>query len=128
MLAHVEAGGQLVDVRSPDEFNGVIMAPPGLPETAQRKGHVPGASNIPWGTAVAADGTYKSADELRELYSGQGISGDQPVIAYCRIGERSSHSWFALRYLLGIEEVANYDGSWTEYGSVVGVPIANPTA
>ena len=128
VLAHVEAGGQLVDVRSPDEFNGVIMAPPGLPETAQRKGHVPGASNIPWGTAVAADGTYKSADELRELYSGQGISGDQPVIAYCRIGERSSHSWFALRYLLGIEEVANYDGSWTEYGSVVGVPIANPSA
>ena len=128
VLAHVEARGQLVDVRSPDEFNGVIMAPPGLPETAQRKGHVPGASNIPWGTAVAADGTYKSADELRELYSGQGISGDQPVIAYCRIGERSSHSWFALRYLLGIEEVANYDGSWTEYGSVVGVPIANPSA
>ena len=128
VLAHVEAGGQLVDVRSPDEFNGVIMAPPGLAETAQRKGHVPGASNIPWGTAVAADGTYKSADELSELYQSKGITGDQSVIAYCRIGERSSHSWFALRYLLGIDNTTNYDGSWTEYGSVVGVPIENPTA
>ena len=127
VLAHVEAGGQLVDVRSPDEFNGVIMAPPGMAETAQRKGHVPGASNIPWATAVAEDGTFKSADELREIYQSKGITGDQPVIAYCRIGERSSHSWFALRHLLGIEAV-NYDGSWTEYGSVVGVPIANPTA
>ena len=128
VLAHVEAGGQLVDVRSPDEFNGVIMAPPGLSETAQRKGHVPGASNIPWVTAVAEDGSFKSADELRELYQSQGISGDQPVIAYCRIGERSSHSWFALRYLLGIDNTTNYDGSWTEYGSVVGVPIENPSA
>lgn len=128
VLAHVEAGGQLVDVRSPDEFNGVIMAPPGLPETAQRKGHVPGASNIPWATAVAEDGTFKSADELGQIYEAQGITGDQPVIAYCRIGERSSHSWFALRYLLGIEDTSNYDGSWTEYGSVVGVPIDNPSA
>lgn len=128
VLSHVEAGGQLVDVRSPDEFNGVIMAPPGLAETAQRKGHVPGASNIPWVTAVAEDGTFKSADELREIYQGKGITGDQPVIAYCRIGERSSHSWFALRYLLGIDGVTNYDGSWTEYGSVVGAPIDNPTA
>ncbi len=128
VLAHVEAGGQLVDVRSPDEFNGVIMAPPGLAETAQRKGHVPGASNIPWGTAVAADGAYKSADELSELYQSKGITGDQSVIAYCRIGERSSHSWFALRYLLGIDNTTNYDGSWTEYGSVVGVPIDNPSA
>ena len=127
VLAHVEAGGQLVDVRSPDEFNGVIMAPPGLAETAQRKGHVPGASNIPWVTAVAEDGTFKSADELREIYQSQGITGDQPVIAYCRIGERSSHSWFALHHLLGIDAV-NYDGSWTEYGSVVGVPIENPAA
>ena len=127
VLAHVEAGGQLVDVRSPDEFNGVIMAPPGLAETAQRKGHVPGASNIPWVTAVAEDGTFKSADELREIYQSNGITGDQPVIAYCRIGERSSHSWFALRHLLGIDAV-NYDGSWTEYGSVVGVPIENPAA
>ncbi|MYC01384.1 MAG: sulfurtransferase, partial [Chloroflexi bacterium] len=118
VLAHVEAGGQLVDVRSPDEFNGVIMAPPGLPETAQRKGHVPGASNIPWATAVAEDGTFKSADELSSIYQAQGITGDQPVIAYCRIGERSSHSWFALRYLLGIDNTSNYDGSWTEYGSV----------
>ena len=128
VLAHVEAGGQLVDVRSPDEFNGVIMAPPGLPETAQRKGHVPGASNIPWATAVAEDGTFKSADELSDIYQAQGITGDQSVIAYCRIGERSSHSWFALRYLLGIDDTSNYDGSWTEYGSVVGVPIDNPSA
>ncbi len=128
VLDHVNAGGQLVDVRSPDEFNGVIMAPPGLAETAQRKGHVPGASNIPWATAVAEDGTFKSADELDEIYGSRGITGNQPVIAYCRIGERSSHSWFALRYLLGIDEVTNYDGSWTEYGSVVGVPIDNPSA
>ena len=128
VLAHVEAGGQLVDVRSPDEFNGVIMAPPGLPETAQRKGHVPGASNIPWATAVAEDGTFKSADELSDIYQAQGITGDQSVIAYCRIGERSSHSWFALRYLLGIDDTSNYDGSWTEYGSVVGVPIDNPSS
>ncbi len=128
VLAHVDAGGQLVDVRSPDEFNGVIMAPPGLPETAQRKGHVPGASNIPWATAVAEDGTFKSADELSDIYQAQGITGDQSVIAYCRIGERSSHSWFALRYLLGIDDTSNYDGSWTEYGSVVGVPIDNPSA
>ena len=128
VLAHVGAGGQLVDVRSPDEFNGVIMAPPGLPETAQRKGHVPGASNIPWATAVAADGTFKSADELHEVYGSRGIDPSQSVIAYCRIGERSSHSWFALKYLMGIEDATNYDGSWTEYGSVVGVPIENPTA
>ena len=128
VLSHVEAGGQLVDVRSPDEFNGVIMAPPGLPETAQRKGHVPGASNIPWATAVAEDATFKSADELSDIYQAQGITGDEPVIAYCRIGERSSHSWFALRYLLGIDNTSNYDGSWTEYGSVVGVPIDNPSA
>ena len=128
VIAHIGAGGQLVDVRSPDEFNGVIMAPPGLSETAQRKGHVPGASNVPWATAVAEDGTFKPADDLRELYQSKGISGDQPVIAYCRIGERSSHSWFALRYLLGIENSTNYDGSWTEYGSVVGVPIDNPSA
>ena len=128
VLAHVGSGGQLVDVRSPDEFNGVIMAPPGLPETAQRKGHVPGASNIPWATAVAADGTFKSADELHEVYGSRGIDPSQSVIAYCRIGERSSHSWFALKYLMGIENATNYDGSWTEYGSVVGVPIENPTA
>ena len=128
VLSHVGAGGQLVDVRSPDEFNGVIMAPPGLPETAQRKGHVPGASNIPWATAVAADGTFKSADELHEVYGSRGIDPSQSVIAYCRIGERSSHSWFALKYLMGIETATNYDGSWTEYGSVVGVPIENPTA
>ena len=123
VLAHVEAGGQLVDVRSPDEFNGVIMAPPGLPETAQRKGHVPGASNIPWATAVAEDGTFKSADELSALYGGKGVDGSRETIAYCRIGERSSHTWFVLSQLLGYDNVRNYDGSWTEWGSIVGAPI-----
>ena len=127
VLTHLRAGGPLVDVRSPDEFNGVIMAPPGLPETAQRKGHIPGASNIPWAQAVAGDGTFKPADDLRTLYAGQGVDGSKPIVAYCRIGERSSHSWFALHYLLGYD-ARNYDGSWTEWGSMVGMPIENPTA
>ena len=127
VLTHLRAGGPLVDVRSPDEFNGVIMAPPGLPETAQRKGHIPGASNIPWAQAVAEDGTFKPADDLRTLYAGQGVDGSKPIVAYCRIGERSSHSWFALHYLLGYD-ARNYDGSWTEWGSMVGMPIENPTA
>ena len=127
VLAHLRAGGPLVDVRSPDEFNGVIMAPPGLPETAQRKGHIPGASNIPWAQAVAEDGTFKPADDLRTLYAGQGVDGSKPIVAYCRIGERSSHSWFALHHLLGYD-ARNYDGSWTEWGSMVGMPIENPTA
>jgi thiosulfate/3-mercaptopyruvate sulfurtransferase len=116
----------LVDVRSPAEFNGEVIAPPGMTETAQRAGHVPGAANIPWAQAANEDGTFKSPDELRQLYGAKGISGDKDVIAYCRIGERSSHTWFVLKELLGFRNVKNYDGSWTEYGSVVGVPIENP--
>jgi thiosulfate/3-mercaptopyruvate sulfurtransferase len=115
--------GNLVDVRSPAEFTGEILAPPGLLETAQRGGHIPGAANIPWSKAVNEDGTFKSADELAELYAGAGVTKDKPTIAYCRIGERSSHTWFVLKYLLGYPEVRNYDGSWTEWGSMVGQPI-----
>jgi thiosulfate/3-mercaptopyruvate sulfurtransferase len=115
----------LVDVRSPAEFNGEVIAPPGMTETAQRAGHVPGAANIPWAQAANEDGTFKSPEELRQLYANKGITGGD-VIAYCRIGERSSHTWFVLRELLGFPNVKNYDGSWTEYGSVVGVPIENP--
>ena len=122
------SGKALVDVRSPAEFNGEIIAPPGLPETAQRCGHIPGAANIPWGQAANDDGTFKSAEELRALYGGKGVTADTEVVTYCRIGERSSHSWFVLKELLGYEAVRNYDGSWTEYGSVIGVPIDNPAA
>ncbi|HUG80194.1 MAG TPA: sulfurtransferase [Bryobacterales bacterium] len=114
---------ELVDVRSPDEFSGKILSPPGLPETCQRGGHIPGASNIPWAKACNEDGTFKSADELKALYEEAGITGNRPVIAYCRIGERSSHSWFVLKYLLGFSGVTNYDGSWTEWGNLVGVPV-----
>ena len=114
----------LVDVRSPAEFTGEIIAPPGLPETAQRPGRIPGAANIPWATAVADDGTFKSHDELKEIYEGAGVDPDKETVAYCRIGERSSHTWFALKYLLGYEKVRNYDGSWTEWGNLVGAPIA----
>ena len=114
----------LVDVRSPAEFTGEIIAPPGLPETAQRPGRIPGAANIPWATAVAEDGTFKSYDELKEIYEGAGVDPDKETVAYCRIGERSSHTWFALKYLLGYEKVRNYDGSWTEWGNLVGAPIA----
>ena len=113
----------LVDVRSPQEFTGEILAPPGLSETAQRGGHIPGAANIPWAQAVREDGTFKSPEELRALYEGKGITPDKEIIAYCRIGERSSHSWFALKYLLGYPNVRNYDGSWTEWGSVIAAPI-----
>ena len=113
----------LVDVRSPAEFSGEVLAPPGLNETAQRGGHIPGAVSIPWAQAVREDGTFKSADELRQLYEGKGVTPDKEVIAYCRIGERSSHSWFVLRELLGYPNVRNYDGSWTEWGSMVNVPI-----
>ena len=113
----------MVDVRSPQEFTGEILAPPGLPETAQRGGHIPGAANIPWASAVAEDGTFKSADELSEIYGGKGIVPDKEIVTYCRIGERSSHTWFVLKYLLGYPDVRNYDGSWTEWGSMIGVPI-----
>ena len=114
----------LVDVRAPDEFNGTLLAPANLPqEGSQRGGHIPGAANIPWATAVAEDGTFKSVEELQAIYGGAGISGDGETIAYCRIGERSSHTWFVLSQILGYEKVRNYDGSWTEYGSIVGAPI-----
>lgn len=121
-------GKALVDVRSPAEFSGEIVAPPGLPETAQRAGHIPGASNIPWAQTVNEDGTFKSADDLTALYAAKGITADKDVVAYCRIGERSSHSWFVLSQLLGFPKVRNYDGSWTEWGSVIGAPINNPSA
>jgi thiosulfate/3-mercaptopyruvate sulfurtransferase len=114
----------LVDVRSHDEFTGKVIAPPGMNETAQRGGHVPGAKSIPWGTPVGPDGRFKPADELRKIYlEEKGVNPNQPTIAYCRIGERSSHTWFVLRYLLGLKDVRNYDGSWTEYGNLIGAPI-----
>ena len=113
----------LVDVRSPQEFTGEVIAPPGMTETAQRGGHIPGAVNIPWAQAVNEDGTFKSVHELRALYTSKGITPDKEVIAYCRIGERSSHTWFVLRHLLGYPHVRNYDGSWTEWGNLVGAPI-----
>jgi thiosulfate/3-mercaptopyruvate sulfurtransferase len=117
-------GFALVDVRSPAEYSGEIIAPPGMSETAQRPGHIPSAANIPWAQAVAEDGTFKSADELRALYGGKGITSDKDeIVAYCRIGERSSHSWFALKYILGYQNVKNYDGSWTEWGNLIGNPI-----
>jgi thiosulfate/3-mercaptopyruvate sulfurtransferase len=113
-----------VDVRSPEEFRGELLAPPHLPqEQAQVPGHIPGASNITWSKAVNEDGTFMSADELKALYEAEGITADKDVVAYCRIGERSSHSWFVLKELLGFDKVRNYDGSWTEYGSLVGVPV-----
>jgi thiosulfate/3-mercaptopyruvate sulfurtransferase len=118
----------LVDVRSPQEFTGEVLSPPGLPETCQRGGHIPGARSIPWGKACNDDGSFKSADELRNLYAAEGVDGAQPVIAYCRIGERSSHTWFVLKYLLGYKNVANYDGSWTEWGNLVGAPVERGAA
>src|SRR5216110_2303633 len=114
----------LVDVRSPDEFTGKVIAPPGMTETAQRGGHIPGAKSVPWSTAVQPDGTFKSADELQTIYIQQkGVDSRKPTVAYCRIGERSSHTWFVLKFLLGLDNVKNYDGSWTEYGNVVAAPI-----
>lgn len=114
----------LVDVRSPDEFTGKVIAPPGMNETAQRGGHIPGAKSVPWSMAVNQDGTFKSADDLTKLYFEQkGVDHNLDTIAYCRIGERSSHTWFVLKYLLGLKNVKNYDGSWTEYGNLVAAPI-----
>jgi thiosulfate/3-mercaptopyruvate sulfurtransferase len=126
VLAHVQAHGQLVDVRSPEEFSGTRLHMPEYPnEGAMRGGHIPGAKSIPWARAVnPEDGTFKSADELRALYVEQnGLAPGNETITYCRIGERSSHTWFALKYLLGFENVRNYDGSWTEWGNMVGVPF-----
>ncbi|WP_440006958.1 sulfurtransferase [Halomicrococcus sp. SG-WS-1] len=119
----IDRGVPLVDVRSPEEFSGEVLAPPGLQETAQRGGHVPGAENVSWAATVNEDGRFKSADELRELYEDAGITDDQEVVAYCRIGERSSIAWFALSELLGYEDVTNYDGSWTEWGNLVDAPV-----
>ena len=119
---------QLVDVRSVDEFTGKIIAPPGMSETAQRAGHIPGAANVPWVQAAAEDGTFKSAEALQQLYQSKGIVGGDEVIAYCRIGERSSHTWFVLKYLLGYDNVKNYDGSWTEWGNLIGAPIEKDVA
>jgi thiosulfate/3-mercaptopyruvate sulfurtransferase len=118
----------LVDVRSPDEFSGKIIAPPGMNETAQRPGHIPGAQSIPWSKTANEDGTFKSADELCKLYADAGVDFSKPTIAYCRIGERSSHTWFVLHYLLGFPKVKNYDGSWTEWGNLVGAPVERGAA
>jgi thiosulfate/3-mercaptopyruvate sulfurtransferase len=124
VISKVGGPGGFVDVRSPEEYRGEKLAPDHLPqEQSQVPGHIAGAANIPWAMAANDDGTFKSADELREIYEAQGITPDREIIAYCRIGERSSHTWFALRELLGYENVKNYDGSWTEYGSLVGAPV-----
>ena len=126
VLSHLEGGNPLVDVRSPGEYNGELLHMPNYPqEGALRGGHIPGAKNIPWSRAAnPEDGTFKPADELRAIYEQeQGLSSDNEVVTYCRIGERSSHSWFVLTYLLGYPNVRNYDGSWTEWGNAVGVPI-----
>ena len=123
-IANKKSDTALVDIRSPDEFTGKIFAPAGVQETAIRAGHIPGAVNVPWGQAVAEDGTFKSAEELKKVYGAVGIDGKKPIITYCRIGERSSHTWFALSKILGYN-VKNYDGSWTEYGNSVGNPVIN---
>lgn len=113
----------LVDVRSPQEFTGEVIAPPGMSETAQRGGHIPGAKNVPWAKAANEDGTFKSYPELQEIYGQVGVTRDASIVTYCRIGERSAHTWFVLHELLGFDRVRNYDGSWTEWGSMVGTPI-----
>ncbi|HRD24420.1 MAG: sulfurtransferase [Candidatus Fonsibacter ubiquis] len=123
-VANKKSDTALVDIRSSDEFTGKVIAPAGVQELAIRAGHIPGAVNVPWGQAVAEDGTFKSAEELKKIYGAVGIDGKKPIITYCRIGERSSHTWFALSKILGYN-VKNYDGSWTEYGNSVGNPIIN---
>jgi thiosulfate/3-mercaptopyruvate sulfurtransferase len=129
VLAAIGDSTNLVDVRSPAEFAGEIISPSGYEqEGAQRAGHIPGAASIPWAQAVNEDGTFKSAEQLRELYGSKGVLDGKDVIAYCRIGERSAHTWFVLHELLGSEHVKNYDGSWTEWGSLVGVPVAKGPA
>jgi thiosulfate/3-mercaptopyruvate sulfurtransferase len=129
VMDHINASQPLVDVRSPQEYSGELLHMPGSPqEGALRGGHIKGAVNVPWSKAVYEDGTFKTAADLRQLYEQeQGLSPDKNVIAYCRIGERSSHTWFVLHYLLGYPNVRNYDGSWTEWGNLVGVPIENPS-
>jgi len=117
-------GWSLVDVRSGDEYTGKIFSPPGLPETCQRGGHIPGALSVPWGKNVNEDGTFKNVNDLKSLYETLGITPDRKVVAYCRIGERSSLTWFTLKYLLGYDNVKNYDGSWTEWGNLVNAPVA----
>lgn len=124
VMATLQQGAvNLVDVRSPVEFSGEVIAPPGMSETAQRGGHIPGAVSVPWIQTVKEDGTFKSYDELKKLYEGKGVRADKDTITYCRIGERSAHSWFVLKYLLGYPNVANYDGSWVEWGNMMGMPI-----
>lgn len=131
VLGAIGNGTSIVDVRSPQEFSGELISPPGYEqEGAQRGGHVPGAASVPWSQAVQEDGTFKPADELRELYGSKGVIGEdgRPIIAYCRIGERSAHTWFVLQELLGEPDVRNYDGSWTEWGNLVGVPVEKTAA
>jgi thiosulfate/3-mercaptopyruvate sulfurtransferase len=123
-IAEGRAPGKLIDIRSPDEYAGKIFAPEGVKELSIRAGHIPGAENVPWATIVNEDGTFKPIEEIRAIYAAKGVDGSQPVVTYCRIGERSSHSWFALKRILGYD-VRNYDGSWTEYGNAVGVPVTN---
>lgn len=123
-IAEGRAAGKLVDIRSNDEYTGKIFAPEGVKELAVRAGHIPTAENVPWGTIVQEDGRFKPAEEIKAIYAAKGIDGSQPIVTYCRIGERSSHTWFALSRILGYD-AKNYDGSWTEYGNAVGVPVVN---
>ena len=126
-VAEGKSDTRLVDIRSADEFSGKIFAPPGAAELTVRAGHIPTAANVSWGRAVNEDGTFKSAAELKTIYSAAGLDGSKPIITYCRIGERSSHTWFALTRILGYKNVRNYEGSWTEYGNAVGLPVSNPS-